>query len=96
VRNLRITKPGVTLGRQEMAVRSQALYFDPCHPADSPFVESVMWREGKIALVPLNVPGGSNDDLSGWSGIFADPTALIQVGVLSWLWIQWLESTNAM
>ncbi len=78
VRSLFFAKPGTTLGRHERTVLSQADYFDAAFPADSQFVENVMWMQSKVVFVTLNVPGGSNDDKSGWSGIFADPTAQIQ------------------
>jgi hypothetical protein len=74
VRSLFFAKPGVTLGR-EMDVLSQAEYFDPAFPADAQFVENVRWVASKVMFVTLNIPGGSNDDASAWSGIFADPAA---------------------
>jgi hypothetical protein len=78
VRSLFFAKPGTTLGQREKKVFSQAQYFDAAFPADSQFVENVMWMDSKVVFVTLNIPGGSNDDTSAWSGIFSDPTAQAQ------------------
>lgn len=78
VRSLFFAKPGVTLGRHEKQVWSQADHFDPDHPADSQFVENVMWKDGDVVFVTFNIPGGSNDDQSPWSGAFSDPAAQAQ------------------
>lgn len=78
VRSLFFSKPGTTLGRREKRVFSQADYFDDAFPADSQFVENVMWMDSKVVFVTLNIPGGSNDDTSPWSGIFADSVAQAQ------------------
>jgi hypothetical protein len=78
VRSLFFAKPGITLGRHEKRVWSQADYFDPAYPADSQFVENVMWESGDVVFVTFNIPGGSNDDKSPWSGSFADPAAQAQ------------------
>ncbi|HZF27203.1 MAG TPA: hypothetical protein VEZ88_13140 [Steroidobacteraceae bacterium] len=78
VRALFFAKPGTTLGRHEKRVVSQAEHFDDAFPADSQLVENVMWMDSKVVFVTLNIPGGSNDDTSGWSGIFADPAAQTQ------------------
>jgi len=78
VRSLFFAKPGVTLGRHEKHVWSQAEHFDPGFPADSQFVENVMWKSGDVMFVTFNIPGGSNDDKSPWTGIFADAAAQAQ------------------
>jgi hypothetical protein len=78
VRRLFFAKPGITLGRQERKVWSQADHFDPAFPADSQFVENVMWTSGDVVFVTFNIPGGSNDDKSPWTGIFADTAAQAQ------------------
>lgn len=78
VRSLFFAKPGTTLGRHEQRVLSQRDYFDATFPADSQFVENVVWMGSKVVFVTLNIPGGSNDDTSAWSGIFADPAAQLQ------------------
>lgn len=78
VRELFYAQPGVTLGRHERQVWSQAEHFDPAYATDSQFVENVMWTQDHVLFVTLNVPGGSNDDTAPWSGIFANPAAQAQ------------------
>lgn len=78
VRSLFFSQPGITLGRHQKKVFSQTDYFDDAYPADSQFVENVMWMDSKVVFVTLNIPGGSNDDASPWSGIFADAAAQAQ------------------
>ena len=74
VRGLFFSRPGVTLGLNEMNVASQAQAFDPAHPEDAQFVENVMWEDSHVVFVTLNVPG-SNDDTVAWTGAFANPAA---------------------
>lgn len=74
VRELFFARPGHTLGLTDKSVLSQAQYFDPTHPEDAAYVENVMWLDGKVAFVTINVPG-SNDDSLPWTGIFADANA---------------------
>lgn len=62
VRSLFFAKPGLTLGQEEQ-VMSQAQYFDPAYPTDAKFVENVIWNEGKVMFVTLNVPGSNNNTL---------------------------------
>ncbi len=73
-RGLFFSRPGVTLGLDEMDVASQAQAYDPAHPEDAQFVENVMWEDSHVVFVTLNVPG-SNDDTVPWTGAFADPAA---------------------
>lgn len=75
VRQLFFPNAGKTMGINEKRVSSQALRFDPTHPEDAQFVENVMWQDGRVQFVTLNIPGGSNNDTAPWSGIFSDPTA---------------------
>ncbi|MFL6575583.1 MAG: hypothetical protein ACJ8MR_03135 [Povalibacter sp.] len=75
VRNLFFAKAGHTLGRHEKRVFSQAEFFDDAFPADSQFVENLMWAQSGVVFVTLNIPGGSNDDTSPWTGVFADSEA---------------------
>jgi hypothetical protein len=70
VRSLFFAKPGVTLGRDEMAVRSQGQSFDPAYPTDAQFVENVLWEQAKVVFATFNIPGGSNDDASAWTAPF--------------------------
>jgi len=75
VRELFFAKPGVTLGQRARRVWSQAERFDLDHPADSQFVENVMWLDSQVVFATFNLPGGSNNDTAPWSGAFADPAA---------------------
>jgi hypothetical protein len=75
VRQLFFARPGVSLGKHVKKVQSQAEHFDAAFPTDSQFVENVMWHESRIMFATFNIPGGSNDDTSPWTGIFADPSA---------------------
>lgn len=77
VRSLFFARPGHTLGLRDKTVISQAQFFDPAFEDDAAFVENVMWMDGKVAFVTLNVPG-SNDDSLPWTGTFADPPAQAQ------------------
>ena len=74
VRSLFFARPGVTLGRNERKVRSQALHYDHSYPSDAQFVENAMWDESRVQFVTLNLPGSNNDTLL-WSGAFSNPTA---------------------
>jgi len=78
VRSLFFAKHGVTLGRREMKVRSQAEFYDEGYPSDSQFVENVMWQQSKVQFVTINMPGGSNNDTAAWTGTFADAAAQAQ------------------
>ncbi|MDD5581012.1 MAG: hypothetical protein PHY16_17290 [Methylobacter sp.] len=69
-------KPGLTLGK-EAQVLSQAQHFDPAYPTDAQFVENVMWQQGKVVFVTLNVPGSNNDTLP-WADTFSNPLAQTQ------------------
>lgn len=60
IRSLFFAKPGRTLGKNDMPVVTQATGFDPRYPADSQFVENVMWEEAGIIFVTLNMPGSNN------------------------------------
>lgn len=73
LRSLFFAKPGATLGN-ESQVKSQAQYFNPNFPTDAKFVENVMWKQGKVVFVTINVPGSNNDTLP-WTGNFANPVA---------------------
>jgi hypothetical protein len=68
VRSIFFSKPGSTLGNGRQNVLSQAQVYDRAHPADSKYVENVMWQQKGIQFVTLNVPGGSNNDNDVWYG----------------------------
>ena len=75
VRSLFFARPGKTLGLEEMSVSTQAKHHDSAHPTDAQYVENVMWQDDDVVFVSLNMPGGSNNDASPWTGSFGNPTA---------------------
>jgi hypothetical protein len=92
VRALFFARPGHTLGLVDKTVLSQAQYFDPAHPDDAQFVENVMWSDGKVVFVTINMPGGSNNDTAPWSAPFADPAAqAAEVVARTGADIRWLQ-----
>jgi hypothetical protein len=94
VRELFFANPGVTLGQREKRVVSQAQAFDPAFPADSQFVENVLWEDSKVVFATFNMPGGSNNDTDRWSGVFADDTAQAdEVAQRSAANLRWLAAT---
>ena len=93
VRSLFFAHPGETLGRHVRHVRSQAEFYDPAYPADSQFVENVMWQDSGVTFATFNLPGGSNNDTSPWAGQFADPAAQAdEVAERSAANLRWLQA----
>jgi hypothetical protein len=68
VRSIFFPQPGQTLGINRQPVLSQAQIPNPQHPADSSYVENVMWAQSDVLFVTLNIPGGSNNDTDPWFG----------------------------
>ena len=96
VRSLFFARPGHTLGLTDKSVLTQAKYFDPAHPADAAYVENVLWMDGKVVFVMLNVPGSNNDTLP-WTGGFANPAAQAQeVAARNGANMRWLQSAFAL
>ena len=96
VRGLFFSRPGLTLGLDEMAVASQAQAFDPAHPGDAAFVENVMWEDSHVVFVTLNVPG-SNDDTLPWTGSFSNPAAqAAEVAAREAANARWLDAAFAL
>jgi len=92
VRSLFFARPGHALGVTDKTVFSQAIYFDPAYPADAAYVENVMWMDGKVAFVTVNMPGSNNDTLP-WSGSFANATAQsAEVAARTAADVRWLQS----
>ena len=60
VRALFFPVPGQTLGGRKKRVLTQA-----DDPANSTFVENVMWMESQVVVSALNITG-SNNDLAAW------------------------------
>ncbi len=56
VRSLFFSRPGWTLGLDQMKVYSQAQHFDPDFPADAAYVENVIWRDADTVFVTVNMP----------------------------------------
>jgi hypothetical protein len=71
VRNLFFARPGITLGRTDKDVLSQAEYYDRAYPTDKNYVENVMWMRSSVVFVTLNMPG-SNNDMQPWTNGFED------------------------
>lgn len=100
LRNLFFAKPGLTLGINERAVKTQAMDFDPAYPADAKYVENVMWKDAKVVFVTLNLPGSNNDTLP-WTGAFSN--AALQMAEVSertsadmrWLQAAFKEAHNS-
>ena len=74
VRSLFFSQPGKTLGGDVREVWSQAKFFDPAYPTDAQFVENVIWEEGHVVFVTVNMPGSNNDTLP-WTNGFENPSA---------------------
>ena len=74
VRQLFFANPGTTLGVQKRRVLTQAERFNRIYPADSQYVENVMWRDSQVLFVTVNMPGSNNDGLK-WTAPFTDETA---------------------
>jgi hypothetical protein len=92
VRALFFARPGKTLGLHEREVWSQEKYFDPAFPADAQYVENVMWADGKVVFVTLNMPGSNNDTLP-WANGFENPSAQAQeVADRTAADIRWLQA----
>jgi hypothetical protein len=70
--------------------------FDPAHPSDAQFVESVIWEESQIVFVTLNMPGSNNDGLP-WSSPFTNEVARLQeVAERTGADIRWLRRAFAL
>lgn len=97
VRQLFFAQPGKTLGLQEKTVWSQAEYFDTAYPSDSQYVENVIWQDSKTVFATFNMPGGSNNDTSPWTGAFATVASkaaqALEVSQRSGANLRWLQAT---
>ncbi len=74
VRTLFFPEPGRTIGGRKKRVLSQAESYDPHFPTDGQFVENVMWEDGDVIFVTVNMPGSNNDTLP-WTGMFSNAAA---------------------
>jgi hypothetical protein len=92
VRSMFFAKPGQTLGAP-MQVHTQALEFNPAHPADKAFVENVWWEKSGVLFVTLNIPGGSNNGTDPWYGApTMSPEQQNEVAVRSTATLRWIEA----
>ena len=92
IRSMFFATPGQTLGAP-MPVHSQAVEFNPAHPADKAFVENVWWEKSGILFVAVNIPGGSNNGTDPWYGAPAmSPEQQSEVAVRSAATLRWIDA----
>lgn len=92
LRSLFFARPGKTLGLEERDVFSQARHFDRAFPTDAQFVENVIWEDGRVVFVTLNMPGSNNDGLP-WANGFENPTAQAkEISERTGAAIRWLKA----
>ena len=95
VRSLFFAKPGYSLGVHDRKLLSQAEAFDTAYPADSQFVENMMWEKSRVVFATVNLPG-SNNDTKPWTGAFSNPSAQDQeVAERTAADIRWLKAAFA-
>jgi hypothetical protein len=95
VRQLFFARPGSTLGVEKRRVLSQATHFNRIYPADSQYVENVMWRASQVVFVTVNIPGSNNDGLK-WTAPFTDETARArEAAQRTGAAIRWLQAAFA-
>jgi hypothetical protein len=68
LRSIFFPHAGATLGSGTLDVLSQAEVDNSAHPADSQYVENVIWQRKGVVFVTVNLPGGSNNDADPWYG----------------------------
>jgi hypothetical protein len=92
VRSMFFAKPGLTLG-EPMPVHTQAVEFNPAHPADKAFVENVWWEKSGVMFVTVNIPGGSNNGTDPWYGAPAmGPEQQQEVSVRTAATLRWIDA----
>jgi hypothetical protein len=97
VRSTFFPQPGQTLGMQRARVLSQGQFFDPHHPADSNYVENVIWAQSNVLFVTVNIPGGSNNDMDPWFGApSASPAQQQEVADRTGADLRWLDAAFAL
>src|SRR4051794_11636776 len=97
VRSIFFPQPGRTLGIHSARVLSQAEISIPDHPADSGYVENVIWAQNDILFVTLNIPGGSNNDQDPWFGApTATPEQQQEVADRTGADLRWLDDAFAL
>jgi hypothetical protein len=97
VRSTFFAHPGLTLGIHKQPVLSQGRFFDPRHPADSNYVENVIWAQPSVLFVTVNIPGGSNNDMDPWFGApSASPQQQQEVADRTGADLRWLDTAFAL
>lgn len=92
VRAMFFASPGRTLGAP-MEVHTQAVEFNPGHPADKAFVENVWWERSGVMFVTLNIPGGSNNGTDPWYGVpTLSPEQQNEVAVRTAATLRWIDA----
>ena len=92
VRSMFFSKSGETLGTP-MQVHTQAVEFNPAHPADKAFVENVWWEKSEVLFVTLNIPGGSNNGTDPWYGAPSmSPEQQKEVAVRTAATLRWIDA----
>jgi hypothetical protein len=92
VRKVFFPNPGLTLGVNKKTVASQADKFDRDHPADTQFVENVMWEQKRVVFVTLNMPGSNNDGLTWTNGFTNEPARILEASQRTLANIRWLNA----
>ncbi len=98
VRTLFFPDPSHTLGMTTKRVFSQQQFHLPMFPTDGDYVENVMWEEGGVVFVTVNMPGSNNDGLpwSGGTGQFLnEPARQQEVAERTAADIRWLRGAFA-
>jgi hypothetical protein len=95
IRSIFFPAPGKSLG-SGMSLHSQALEFDPAHPADAQFVENVWFEKNGVLFFNINVPGGSNNDDDNWYGTPTKSNAQAQeVAARTAANLRWIDAAFA-
>jgi hypothetical protein len=95
VRRLFFPEPGLTLSGHKKRVLTQAESYDSHFPADSQFVENVIWEDARVIFVTINLPGSNNDTVP-WTGEFSNQAVQAkEVAERTAADIRWLERAFA-
>jgi hypothetical protein len=93
IRAIFFAHPGDTLGGGHKKVLSQAQAFERAHASDAKYVENVMFEEGRVLVVTINLPGGSNNDTDVWYGApMATPAQDQEVEERTGADLRWLDA----
>lgn len=95
IRQIFFNRPGRSLGEKSKRVVTQAQAFDPAHPDDGQYVENVMWEQGNVLFVTVNIPGGSNNDADGWYGAAPTGEQIQEADLRTAADLRWLDAAFA-